>query len=106
MNTKLNLFNVCYKFYDEDYIFSFAMKTIAQVRKSCEYTFEIPLPTTVEVHEFDYTETVNKIFGGTKEVKKHSYGYYLVFDKQLTENELTMWRMFKLGWRSAKWPRG
>ena len=104
--TRLNLFCIDgYQPYDKNFILSFALEKIAQIRKDCHYTFELPMPVSIEVVRYVTKETVDKFFGGTKEVEKVSYGYNLVFDKQLTETELNMWRMFKMGWRSARWPR-
>jgi len=104
--TKLNLFIVDgYKPYDENFILSFALEKIHEIRKACNYTFELPMPVAIECHRVEGKQTVNKLFGGTKVVTKVHYAYNLIFGKELTEAEMNMWRMFKMGWRSARWPR-
>lgn len=104
--TRLNLFVIDgYKPYDENYILSSALKQIMQIRKDCKYTFELPMPVGIEAVEEIVKETVDKFFGGTKEVERLYYAYNLVFDKALSETELNMWRMFKMGWRSRCWRR-
>ncbi len=105
--TTLNLF-VCpgYKQFDEGFIFSHALKTMAQIKQACGYTFALPMPVNLKVERTERTEQVAKWFGkGTKTVIESDYAYNLVFDRELTEAEANLWRMFKMGWRSARWPR-
>lgn len=103
--TTLNLFVIeGYKPYDESYILTSALTRIRQISEACKYTFELPMPVAIEAHRVVTKETVKKLFGGTKQAEKSWYHYNLIFDKSLTEAELNMWRMFKMGWRSAKWP--
>lgn len=104
--TTLNLFVIAdYKPFDEDFVLSFALAKIKEIRKNCGYIFDMPMPVAIEAKKLVNKETVSKIFGGTKQVEKVSYSYDLIFNKRLTEAELNMWRMFKMGWRSARWPR-
>ena len=106
--TRLQLF-ACdgYNPFNEDFVFSHALKTIVQLRGACGYTFDLPMPVNLKVERTAKTKTVDKWFGrGTKEVEDEVvYAYYLVFDRELTEAELSLWCMFKMGWRSARWPR-
>jgi hypothetical protein len=103
MNTKLNMFCVTgYKSENEEYIFEKIMKYVQQIRHDCCYKFPIYMPSKLAV-------TVNTVktskmtgFFTKKEVivDEPWYHYDLVFDKELTEDELNLWRMFKMGWRS------
>lgn len=104
--TSINLFVADYfPPYDEDFVFSFALKKIGEIRLACGYTFNLPMPVKIEVCKFSTNKEVKKFFGGKKTTEINSYAYNLVFDKQLTDAEVNMWRMFKMGWRSARWPR-
>lgn len=101
--SKLSLFYFKgYQPHDENVILRSILEQIASTRKNCGYTFEVPTPVSIEVKEHVRHETVNKIFGGTKEVETVWYAYNLVFNKELTEAELNMWRMLKMGWLSAR----
>jgi hypothetical protein len=103
--TRLNLFCADYEAYNKNYILSFGLEKIGNIRKNCNYTFEVPMPIGIEVIKHVTNKTVKKFFGGTKEIEQASYAYNLIFDKELNETELNMWRMFKMGWRSRCWSR-
>jgi hypothetical protein len=104
-NTKLNLFYCNYECYSKEIILSRALRIIGEIRKTCGYTFKIPMPVDLIVDRTFTKKEVPKFFSkGTKIVEDNVlYGYYLVFDCVLTEEQTNMWRMFKMGWRSARW---
>jgi hypothetical protein len=83
---------------DTTAILSRTLETIATIRKVCGYTFPLPVPVAVE--EMETTMTQQKTRFWTKEPYEEKtpwLNYYLVFDRQLTEDELNLWRMFKMG---------
>ena len=103
MNTKLNMFCVVgYKSEDEKYIFEKIMLYFNKVKHACCYKFPITMPVALEVVEVSTKEVKATGFFKKKEtvIEVPWYHYNLVFDKELSEAELNMWRMFKLGWRS------
>jgi len=101
MNTKLNIFCVTgYKSEDPQYIFEKMMLYFGQIKHICCYKFSVPMPVMLEVETKSNKVTKKKLFGKDEVVDEPWYHYNLVFDVELTEQELNMWRMFKMGWRA------
>ena len=103
-NTKLLLFGGYTMSIRTDYILSAALETMNSVRKVCDYTFELPMPIAVETQTSEKTIEVKRWFS-RKPVKKikQIHNYLLVFDRELTEVELNMWRMYKVGWHAKSY---
>ena len=106
-NTKLNLFYCHCECYSKEFILSRVLRIIGEISNACKYTFKIPIPVDLIVERTSTKKQVPKFFGkGTKTVEDNVlYGYYLVFDCELTEEQTNMWRMFKMGWRSGRWSK-
>ena len=104
MSSKLLLFGSYTMFIRTDYVLSAALETMSLVRKTCGYTFELPMPVAVEIQTAE-KEIESKHWFTRNPVKqfKQVHNYLLVFDRELTEHEWNMWRMYKVGWHAKSY---
>lgn len=91
-----------YPMFDPDVLYAKIMKQIREIRHVCMYKFPLPLP--IGLRETRATTKTDKKtwFGKVIVVDVAWYHYELIFDRVLTEEELNLWRMFKMGWRTGE----
>lgn len=97
--TKLLLSCRCSPYID-DIVFN--IKDVKSWAKFFGYDFEVDIPTVVSR---PVMKKGRRFFGFGKEIDVLShYNVFLDFDRELNEQELRLWRMFKLGWIVSKMP--
>ena len=103
MNTKFHMFSIYgYPAINAEYSFGKILRTVQRSQHIHKYDFPIVLPVDMEVIETTEDIVKKTWFGKEEIVKRPYYSYYLVFGKELTEDELKLWKMFKMGWWSQE----
>lgn len=103
INTKVFLFtSVGYPAYDEHKLLGTILHNFDKICKLNQYSLEVCLPVKIEVVASIEKRKTVKLFvfcGKEVEIEEKLFSYYLVFPKQLPEQEINLWRMFKIGLR-------
>lgn len=94
--TKLRMFNCAYHAYDENVILANIIQRFSEMNQSRGWDMgDLPMPVNIEVKRQKMAEPKKGLFWTTID---EAVFYYLVFSRELTPEELNLWRMFVCGY--------
>lgn len=90
--TKLFLFQSHFDNWNTKNLLGKILSTFTEMNRELEWGIQVPLPVDIIFREVTFRDETAWLF--KDQVR---WSYYLVFDRALTEQEVNLWRMFKVG---------